>query len=347
MNKQYVLACPITRVVRLLVDRNVWSVQSARWTGLVSVKNVETPAQVLAVWIPNATLSITALYAAAITVLPAIHLLDAILFHVRQQHLFFATTLATTNIILAPEPEQPAVAKNPCVPSPCGANAICQDINGIPSCSCMVGYIGSPPFCRPECTISAECPSNLACIAEKCRDPCPGSCGTNAQCTVQNHVPICICAEGFTGDPFTACYLKPLPRMTYIFDFNFFGNWTFLAPEPPKRDPCNPSPCGANAKCNDGICSCIEEYQGDPYRGCRPECVLNNDCPRDKTCSRNKCIDPCPGTCGQNAECTVINHIPSCTCIEGFVGNAFILCSPLPSKIVNKFDNSEKTKMSF
>lgn len=100
-----------------------------------------------------------------------------------------------------------------------------------------------------------------------------------------------------------------------------------LATKPVVPDRCNPSPCGSNAECNDGICTCLPEYFGDPYRGCRPECVLNNDCAKDKTCIRNKCIDPCPGTCGQNAQCAVINHIPTCTCTEGFTGNAFVLCT--------------------
>lgn len=95
-----------------------------------------------------------------------------------------------------------------------------------------------------------------------------------------------------------------------------------------KDDPCNPSPCGSNAQCSNGECTCLPEYQGDPYRGCRPECVLNSDCPRDKACSRNKCVDPCPGTCGQNAICEVINHIPMCSCPQGMSGNAFISCNP-------------------
>lgn len=99
-------------------------------------------------------------------------------------------------------------------------------------------------------------------------------------------------------------------------------------------DPCNPSPCGANAVCNNGQCSCIPEYHGDPFSGCRPECVLHTDCARDRACVRHKCIDPCPGTCASNAICDVINHIPICRCPEGMQGNAFIQCSPIPSKIV-------------
>jgi len=97
---------------------------------------------------------------------------------------------------------------------------------------------------------------------------------------------------------------------------------------PVYSDPCNPSPCGPNAQCNNGVCTCLSEYQGDPYTGCRPECVLNDDCPRNKACIKNKCKDPCPGICGQNAICDVYNHIPMCRCPEGMQGNAFVFCSP-------------------
>lgn len=93
-------------------------------------------------------------------------------------------------------------------------------------------------------------------------------------------------------------------------------------------DPCNPSPCGPNALCNNGICTCLTEYQGDPYSICRPECVLNNECSQNKACIRNKCMDPCPGTCGQNALCEVYNHIPMCRCPQGMNGNAFTQCLP-------------------
>lgn len=99
------------------------------------------------------------------------------------------------------------------------------------------------------------------------------------------------------------------------------------------KDPCHPSPCGTNAQCRNGTCFCIPEYQGDPYIGCRPECVLNSDCVREKACSRNKCINPCLGTCGENALCDVVNHIPMCRCPENTIGSAFIKCSPQRSKL--------------
>jgi hypothetical protein len=118
-------------------------------------------------------------------------------------------------------------------------------------------------------------------------------------------------------------------------------------------NPCNPSPCGANAVCKErngaGSCTCLPEYTGDPYAGCRPECVLNTDCDRAKACVRNKCVDPCPGTCGLNAECRVVNHAPSCGCLPGYTGNPLSSCHlPPPSKtILNTTYISWKWKFVF
>lgn len=110
--------------------------------------------------------------------------------------------------------EQPPV--NPCQPSPCGPNSQCRINNGVAVCSCQTGYIGSPPSCRPECVVSAECPLTQACLNNKCRDPCPGTCGINAQCQVLNHNPICSCTQGNTGDPFTRCYPLPKGKLTHL-----------------------------------------------------------------------------------------------------------------------------------
>ncbi|VEN46223.1 unnamed protein product [Callosobruchus maculatus] len=215
-----------------------------------------------------------------------------------------------TRCVPQPVEEPPTTERPPsCFPSPCGPNSQCKIVGNTPTCSCLPDHIGSPPNCRPECVLNSECGSQLACINQKCKDPCPGSCGVNAQCHIVNHLPICTCIEGHTGDPFTQCNLIP-PVTT----------------PPPPTDPCNPSPCGPNAECNNGICTCLPEYIGNPYESCRPECVLSNECSRDKACIRNKCKDPCPGTCGQNARCDVINHIPSCSCPDGFTGDPFTNC---------------------
>lgn len=99
--------------------------------------------------------------------------------------------------------------QNPCHPSPCGPNSQCKELNRQAVCSCLPNYTGSPPGCRPECVVSSECPVNRACVKQKCADPCPGTCGQNAQCSVVNHSPICACNHDFTGDPFSRCY--PIP----------------------------------------------------------------------------------------------------------------------------------------
>lgn len=113
---------------------------------------------------------------------------------------------------LAPPEVVHEEVRDPCYPSPCGPNSQCRNVNGIPSCSCLPTYIGAPPNCRPECTINSECTSNKACIREKCNDPCPGSCGLYATCSVINHTPICTCTQGYVGDPFVSCHPAPPPR---------------------------------------------------------------------------------------------------------------------------------------
>ena len=104
-----------------------------------------------------------------------------------------------------------------------------------------------------------------------------------------------------------------------------------LAIQPVIEDPCEPNPCGPNSnpprvvgdRCQ---CSCLPEMIGSPPN-CRPECVINQDCPIDKACINRKCQDPCPGLCGINAQCNVRNHVPICICNPGFDGDPFVQCN--------------------
>lgn len=204
--------------------------------------------------------------------------------------------------------------ERPCEPSPCGPNARCREVNGEPQCACLENYFGTPPACRPECVINPDCPSNRACINQRCQDPCEGSCGENAECKVTNHAAICTCSSGYTGNAFVQCVLREVSIV----------------------NPCDPSPCGANAICqrkeNAGACICIDDYHGNPYEGCLPECTLSSDCQTNKACLRNKCVDPCPGVCGPNAQCSVINHLPTCTCQPGYEGDPFGGCTFEPGE---------------
>lgn len=106
--------------------------------------------------------------------------------------------------LLAPAPVTPT----PCKPSPCGPNSLCRPRGDESECSCLPDFIGSPPNCRAECVSNNECPNHLACISQKCQDPCIGSCGANANCHVVSHTPMCSCMNGYTGDPFTQCVFR-------------------------------------------------------------------------------------------------------------------------------------------
>lgn len=110
-------------------------------------------------------------------------------------------------------------------------------------------------------------------------------------------------------------------------------------------NPCQPSPCGPYAQCqviNDmPSCSCLPEYRGSPPY-CQPECISNPECPGHQSCVRQKCIDPCPNLCGENAECHVVQHIPYCVCSYGLTGDPYTRCSVIPCK-----KNLEKTNRPY
>lgn len=209
----------------------------------------------------------------------------------------------------------------PCSPSPCGLFSICRESsNGQPICSCLENHIGQPPNCRPECSVNADCSSDQICDQNKCINPCPSVCGENADCKVIAHTINCNCRENTAGDPFYRC-----------------------APILKQEDPinvCLPSPCGFNTECIErngiGSCRCIKDYSGDPHEGCRPECVSDSECLLNLACINNKCQNPCLGVCGRNSDCRVVNHIPTCVCMDGYAGDALQSCRKIEHEPVTE-----------
>ena len=134
------------------------------------------------------------------------------------RHILYSTQNKTLNdfflnlylfLILATTPRP----IDPCRPSPCGVNAECSDRGGAASCTCLPGLQGNPYVeCKPECSINPDCPTTLACVRNKCVDPCPGVCGVGATCSVLSHRPNCRCNPGLIGDPFAACYPPPTSK---------------------------------------------------------------------------------------------------------------------------------------
>lgn len=78
------------------------------------------------------------------------------------------------------------------------------------------------------------------------------------------------------------------------------------------------------------VCSCLPNFFGDPQTGCRPECLINSDCPYNQACINRHCRDPCKlgNICGLGALCTCRDHTASCSCLDGFIGDPFIQCIP-------------------
>lgn len=98
---------------------------------------------------------------------------------------------------------------DPCHHTQCGINAVCKsDYNHRARCECFDNYRGNPFIeCRQsECTQNNECPLHLACVNEKCINPC--NCAPGAQCKVDNHQAFCRCPPGYTGNGRDSCSLS-------------------------------------------------------------------------------------------------------------------------------------------
>lgn len=218
---------PTTLAIRInRVDPNVYAIQIVRHSKRALSKNVAIPVRAHAAPTLNAASQTMCRHACAASVIRAIRIVIVMWSRQHVSNIMHATyptnnlliyfssplflgfpccILTTVEIAIRQEPPT-----NPCQPSPCGPNSQCRELNGQAVCSCLERYIGVPPNCRPECVLSTECPYDKACINQRCQDPCPGTCGTNAECRVRNHSPLCQCRNGFTGDAFTRCY--PIPR---------------------------------------------------------------------------------------------------------------------------------------
>lgn len=102
---------------------------------------------------------------------------------------------------------------------------------------------------------------------------------------------------------------------------------------------CAPSPCGPNSKCKEvsgqAVCSCLPTYVGTPP-ACRPECIASSECPPQLACKDYKCVNPCPSPCGLNTNCVIVNHSPICSCMPGYSGDPFTICTLIPRKTVHR-----------
>lgn len=232
-----------------------------------------------------------------------------------------------------------------CNPGTCPAGQLCQD-----------------GACVSGCRNNLDCSSDKSCINGQCLDPCSQktACGTSALCKVSEHRVLCLCPDGYQGEPTQDCSPYECTKDNDCeLDKRCDGGSC--------RNPClQDGACGINAQCRvsnrQAQCSCPPGYNGNPLVDCVPETIgtvgacNNNPCGANTRCRnvqggfecscspgcvgdpRNGCVcgdnrvNICAGQpCGRNAACRVINHNePECYCPpENPHGDPYTECKPL------------------
>ncbi|XP_047739051.1 neurogenic locus notch homolog protein 2-like [Hyalella azteca] len=148
----------------------------------------------------------------------------------------------------------------------------------------------------------------------------------------------CRCEEGFNGNPFQMCMPRAVQTEPCLENPEFCSCKAdtdcpagFKCTSGQCQPACANAKCGPNAACDGGVCACLPGYSGDSndqVLGCqKSECSNNFDCEYDEICIQNRgghrsCVDACDRSqCGPNAFCVAQDHIASCLCKDGFVGD--------------------------
>lgn len=115
-----------------------------------------------------------------------------------------------------------------------------------------------------------------------------------------------------------------------------------------------------NAECygdnHRAACKCRPTFSGDPFSRCEAvECQMDVDCPQDRACLNQRCINPCADTtnppCAPNAICYVRNHATGCRCPDYLpVGNPLAYCErsapPTPAEPECRIDSNCPTQLA-
>ena len=151
-----------------------------------------------------------------------------------------------------------ACVNEKCVPR-CTRNNQCPEFH-----ECRGGVCALAEKCRQngDCSNTESCTTALSNFGQReCRNVCEGPviCGRNAVCQPNNHRPICICPEGFFGNP------------------------------EDEKVGCQKKLCTTNADCpGDNICTdfrCIAPL--------RATCSTDRECDANEVCVGGDCINPC------------------------------------------------------
>lgn len=245
--------------------------------------------------------------------------------------------------------------ENTCENIICGPRAVCES----GKCLCPEGFSGNAADLIKGCTIKEQCFYDGDCnsaeicfqIAKgfrKCVDTCSKiQCGPNALCVGQNHRSVCICADGYNGNPSDlniGCQpeqklIDHIPGSCNVDTDCNKGHACVLLENGQKSclSVCQKVVCSQNEICHvdkNGypVCQCEQGYIWNPVasicdKPSTPDCIKDNDCSRSAACKPDplgvlKCAHVCSEyTCPENSECISANHIGKCQCLSGFTGN--------------------------
>lgn len=234
-----------------------------------------------------------------------------------------------------------AKCRNPCEDNVCGTNALCTVVGHSAVCECEPSSKGDPlkECIKIECIDQEDCVISKTCVEAKCIEPCslPNVCGQNAKCITDNHIAVCSCPAGMTGNPQLGCVLIQYCST----DQQCLGGSKCHAGICSSQ--CSSSrDCLNDQLCIEGICqptcksnSSCPEFQFCLNNICTQEvkCRSNDDCDEFETCEidsngRSDCINPCNGRvlCSRNAECIARDHTSLCSCKSGYYEDSKGVC---------------------
>lgn len=124
------------------------------------------------------------------------------------------------------------------------------------------------------CVSNDDCGLSENCQNHNCVNPCVNGnpCDKTAECHIQNHRAVCTCPEGYIGDPFKNCYLKPVDQKPECVSDSECPTSKACINQI-CQNPCEQrNPCIENAECrviqHHPTCHCITGYAGDPQIQC-------------------------------------------------------------------------------
>lgn len=169
---------------------------------------------------------------------------------------------------------------------------------------------------EPGCQSDSDCSDSEKCVYGRCTEACRVDfCGINAQCKSQYHRALCTCPPGYVGNPHIECSAS---KFKYFIFFFFY----------------NPYECYTKDSSNQPFQFAVSKI---PVLPPLPECSRDDDCPSDKGCVNELCVNPCVvgDPCSRGAFCHVENHAPVCRCPTGYTGDPRVQCQPRKLNIIN------------